>query len=88
MVMMRKTNGYAVKCAAQLVAIVVAISSHSASVAADLWNFEFTPDSSLPYDLSGDTFYGRADVAGSFTLRLDWQRLTGQLVESVKLWWR
>jgi hypothetical protein len=46
-----------------------------------LWTFQFSPDGSLPYYWSGEGPSIRADLAGRFTLRLDWDRLTGQLWE-------
>lgn len=57
--------------------------SQSAGYAAELWTFYFVPDWSRPYyqECYGDCFiYGTgADLAGSFSIVLDWEALTGRL---------
>lgn len=69
--------------------LVVAVSvtfAHSTAFAAQTWTYNFLPTSSQPYTAScgecGPYFAGvNADVAGTFTLLLDWDTHVGKLID-------
>jgi hypothetical protein len=69
------------------VVIVIAVwMLSSASFAAELWTFYFVADGSLPFNADcgecGPPYLGaRADVAGTFTILLDWENGTGKVTE-------
>jgi hypothetical protein len=57
----------------------------SATFAAELWTYYFVADGSLPFNVScgecGPPYVGaRADIAGTFTILLNWENQTGGLV--------
>jgi hypothetical protein len=73
-----------------LIAIITGLSQSAAS-AAEIWTYFFIPDGSRPYlqscgdlvpcQIGGAVGRGiRADMAGSFSLLLDWQTGDGRLV--------
>jgi hypothetical protein len=69
--------------------VVTAISifvSHPILFADEIWTYRFVVDGSLPYRVDcgecGPPLLGsRADVSGTFSILLDWQNLTGRLLE-------
>jgi hypothetical protein len=68
-----------------LLAIVVATISPASAFAIELWNYQFTPTGSRPYFSGCDgclPYLGtRADIAGTFSVALNWQNGTGHLFQ-------
>src|SRR5215468_207980 len=67
-----------------VMAVAVVQGSCMMASADELWTYYFVANSSRPYHepcVDGDCFYSgvRADLAGTFSILLNWQNNTGQL---------
>jgi hypothetical protein len=65
-------------------AVLIIATWRSPARAAEIWNYQFTPTDSRPYEYTcsctPEYDARRADVSGTFSILLDWQTATGKLL--------
>jgi hypothetical protein len=67
-----------------LLFVIAAQQSYAVGLAAQVWNYQFTPTGSRPVYITGEiqtpsNLGIRADLAGTFSIVIDWETNTGKL---------
>lgn len=64
-----------------LAVVAVIATAHARAFADEIWTYKFIVNGSRPYTCSCDLYTYSADVAGSFSLLLNWQSMTGTVLQ-------